>query len=252
MKLNEKEKKGVLVLALLFVVYTLIVLAVPFAKGGMFWLTYLFTAVAFGVQAYVFKLSFEKEAGAKSKFYGFPIARVGVLYLAVQIVLGLVFMALAAVAPVWLALVLYLALLVAAAVGVIATDSIRDEVERQDTQLKKNVATMRALQSKAAALPARCEDAPAKAALEKLAEEFRYSDPVSAPTLVEMESSLTAALDELETAVVDADNTAALDLCKTISVTLAKRNQLCKLNKKQGGLYDETIDLRNVRRNRFD
>lgn len=78
MKLNEKEKKGLVVLALLFVVYTLIVLAVPFTKGGMFWLTYLFTAAAFGVQAYVFKLSFEKEAGAKSKFYGFPIARVGV------------------------------------------------------------------------------------------------------------------------------------------------------------------------------
>jgi len=75
MKLNEKEKKGLVVLALLFVVYTLIVLAVPFAKGGMFWLTYLFTAAAFGVQAYVFKLSFEKEAGAKSKFYGFPIAQ---------------------------------------------------------------------------------------------------------------------------------------------------------------------------------
>lgn len=234
MKLNEKEKKGVLVLALLFVVYTLIVLAVPFAKGGMFWLTYLFTAVAFGVQAYVFKLSFEKEAGAKSKFYGFPIARVGVLYLAVQIVLGLVFMALAAVAPVWLALVLYLALLVAAAVGVIATDSIRDEVERQDTQLKKDVATMRALQSKAAALPARCEDAAEKAALEKLADEFRYSDPVSAPALVEMESNLVTALDELETAVVDADTAAVLDLCKKISVALIDRNNLCKLSKKEG------------------
>lgn len=232
MKLNEKEKKGALVLALLFVVYTLIVLAVPFAKGGMFWLTYLFTATAFGVQAYVFKLSFEKEAGAKSKFYGFPIARIGVLYLVVQILLGLVFMALAAVVPVWLALVLYLALLAAAAVGVIATDSIRDEVERQDTQLKKDVATMRALQSKAAALPARCEDVEAKVAMEKLAEEFRYSDPVSAPALIEMESSLTAALDELETAVVDADNAAILDLCKKISVALAERNRLCKLNKK--------------------
>ena len=233
MKLNEKGKKGLLVLALLFVVYTLIVLAVPFAKGGMFWLTYLFTAAAFGVQAYVFKLSFEKEAGAKSKFYGFPIARVGVLYLAVQIMLGLVFMALAAVAPVWLALVLYLALLAAAAVGVIATDSIRDEVERQDTQLKKDVATMRALQSKAAALPARCEDTTAKAALEKLAEEFRYSDPVSAPPLVEMENHLTAALDELEAAVADTDNTAAMDLCKKISAALAERNRLCKLNKKE-------------------
>lgn len=233
MKLNEKEKKGVLVLALLFVVYTLIVLAVPFAKGGMFWLTYLFTAVAFGVQAYVFKLSFEKEAGAKSKFYGFPIARVGVLYLAVQIVLGLVFMALAAVAPVWLALVLYLALLVAAAVGVIATDSIRDEVERQDTQLKKDVATMRALQSKAAALPARCEDATAKASLEKLAEEFRYSDPVSAPALADLETDIAATMEELSAAVTDGDNAAVLALCKKISATLAERNRLCKLNKKE-------------------
>ena len=233
MKLNEKEKKGVLVLALLFVVYTLIVLAVPFAKGGMFWLTYLFTAAAFGVQAYVFKLSFEKEAGAKSKFYGFPIARVGVLYLAVQIVLGLVFMALAAMAPVWLALVLYLALLVAAAVGVIATDSIRDEVERQDTQLKKDVATMRALQSKAAALPARCEDATAKASLEKLAEEFRYSDPVSAPALADLETDMAATMEELSAAVTDGDNAAVLALCKKISATLAERNRLCKLNKKE-------------------
>lgn len=233
MKLNEKEKKGLIVLALLFVVYTLIVLAVPFAKGGMFWLTYLFTAAAFGVQVYVFKLSFEKEAGAKSKFYGFPIARVGVLYLAVQLVLGLVFMALAAVAPVWLALVLYLALLVAAAVGVIATDSIRDEVERQDTQLKKNVATMRALQSKAAALPARCEDAEAKSALEKLAEEFRYSDPVSAPALADLETDMAAIMEELSAAVTDGDNAAVLALCKKISATLAERNRLCKLNKKE-------------------
>lgn len=233
MKLNEKEKKGVLVLALLFVVYTLIVLAVPFAKGGIFWLTYLFTAVAFGVQAYVFKLSFEKEAGAKSKFYGFPIARVGVLYLAVQIVLGLVFMALAVVAPVWLALVLYLALLGAAAVGVIATDSIRDEVERQDIQLKKDVATMRALQSKAAALPARCEDAEAKTALEKLAEEFRYSDPVSAPALADLETDMAATMEELSAAVTDGDNAAVLALCKKISATLAERNRLCKLNKKE-------------------
>ena len=233
MKLNEKEKKGLVVLALLFVVYTLIVLAVPFAKGGMFWLTYLFTAAAFGVQAYVFKLSFEKEAGAKSKFYGFPIARVGVLYLAVQLVLGLVFMALAAVAPVWLALVLYLALLVAAAVGVIATDSIRDEVEPPDAQLKKDVATMRTLQSKAAALPARCEDTTTKAALEKLAEEFRYSDPVSAPALTDLETDIAATMEELSAAVTDGDHAAVLALCKKISATLAERNRLCKLNKKE-------------------
>ena len=73
MKLNEKEKKGLLVLALLFVVYTLIVLAVPFAKGGMFWLTYLFTAAAFGVQAYVLSCRLRKKPGQKASFTAFPL-----------------------------------------------------------------------------------------------------------------------------------------------------------------------------------
>ena len=92
---------------------------------------------------------------------------------------------------------------------------------------------MRALQSKAAALPARCEDAEAKSALEKLAEEFRYSDPVSAPALADLETDMAAMMEELSAAVTDGDNAAVLALCKKISATLAERNRLCKLNKKE-------------------
>ncbi len=53
---------------------------------------YLFTLAALGAQVYIFHTAFTKGAGVSSKFYGWPFARVGALYLAVQLVLGLVFM----------------------------------------------------------------------------------------------------------------------------------------------------------------
>ena len=69
--------------------------------------------------------------------------------------------------------------------------------------------------------------------LEKLAEEFRYSDPVSAPALTDLETDMAATMEELSAAVTDGDNAAVLALCKKISATLAERNRLCKLNKKE-------------------
>lgn len=167
----------------------------------------------------------------RSKFYGFPIARVTVLYLAAQLVLSLVFMATAQWVPGWVPLVLDILLLAAALVGFVAADAMRDEVERQDARLKVDVAAMRSLQSLAAALPGQCEDEAAAAALKALSEEFRFSDPRSSEALADVESDLSACMDELQRAVVDGDNETAMALCKKESLKLAERNRLCKLGK---------------------
>ena len=117
-----------------------------------------------------------------------------------------------------------------AAVGFIAADAMRDEVERQDVQLKKDVSAMRALQSKVNGIVGLC-GADIRPEVTKLAEELRYSDPVSSEALAEIEAELTAYADELQAAVVDGDNASARELCRKISVTLLERNRLCKLNK---------------------
>ena len=195
MKLSKGKFQTILILAIVLAAYLLLAFVIPFTKTAVFWLALVFTLAAFGLQLYVLKLSFEKGLDARSKFYGFPIARVASVYLIIQIVLSFLFMALAAFCPAWIAAVVFVLLLAAAAVGVVAADAMRDEVERQDRQLKTDVAAMRALQSRAAALTSRCEDAALKADAQKLSDAFRYSDPVTNAATKDIEHELSAFYD---------------------------------------------------------
>ena len=215
------------------VVYNVIVFAVPFPKNAAFFVSWLFTLAAIGMQVCVVRTAFYRGEGVKSKFYGWPIARFGVMYLAVQLALGLVFMALGftLAVPVWLPLVLYIILLGVLAVGLIASDAMRDEIVRQDTALKRDVTCMSTLQSKTASMIQLAHDEQTRKLLEKFAEELRFSDPVSSASLRDIEADLTACVDELHQALTDGDE-ASIPLLerKAVSV-LMERNRLCKLNK---------------------
>lgn len=116
----------------------------------------------------------------------------------------------------------------AAAIGLIAADTVAEEIQAQDVRLKVNVSFMRDLQSKVNRMAAQCE----LAELRQLSEDIRYSDPVSSDALAEIERDLAAAVDDLQAAVVDGDWQAARTLCRNASALLTERNRLCKLNKK--------------------
>ena len=231
MKLSKGKFQAILILAIVLAAYLLLAFVIPFARTAVFWLALVFTLAAFGVQLYVLKLSFTKGKDARSKFYGFPIARIGVVYLIVQIALSFLFMAIAKICAVWIAVIVFVLLLAAAAIGVIAADAMRDEVERQDVQLKTDVAAMRVLQSSAAALVSRCDDAALKSDAQKLSDVFRYSDPVTNDATKGAEHELSACMDELERAVLENDTESAQVLIKRTSAQLAERNRFCKLNK---------------------
>lgn len=214
---------GVIVLA----VYCLIVFLIPFVKNATFWISFLFTLISFCVVAASVYIAFVKKPDAKSKFYGFPIARIGTVYSIVQLIAGLVFMVLSQWIPVWVAVLVYAIALGAAIIGLISADTVVDEIQKQDVKLKKNISMMRNLQSKLNQVAIDSGDP----ALKKLAEDIRYSDPVSSDALSEIEAELSASVDELQVAVVDGDTEAARQLCRKTSAILAERNRLCKLNK---------------------
>ena len=156
--MNGKKNmtRSVVILAIVLILYCVLAFAIPFVRGGVFWLSFVFTLIALCAQFYVLKTSFDHGESARSKFYGFPIARIGLIWLVVQLIAGFVCMALGTVLPAWVALVVFVIILALAAIGLITAEGIRDEVERQDETLKKNVTNMRALQSKAAAIAAMC------------------------------------------------------------------------------------------------
>ncbi|MBR3555004.1 MAG: hypothetical protein IKN89_03760 [Oscillospiraceae bacterium] len=231
MNAKKNMMRTLAVAAIVLVLFCVLAFAIPFVHGAVFWLAFIFTIIAILAQLYIAKKAFANGEGARSKFYGFPIARVGFIYLVVQVLAGLVCMALGLVLPVWVAVVLFILILALAAIGFITVDAIRDEVERQDAVLKTNVTSMRTLQSKAAAIAAQCEDASLKSTLNAMSDKFRFSDPVSSAATEEAETGLAALMEELQTAVLDSDSEAASALAKRLEAALAERNRLCKLGK---------------------
>ena len=81
--MGKNEIRGYIVDAIVFIIFSVISFAPPFHKAGVFWLAYIFGVIAIVYQIYVFKISFSQGDDVKSKFYGFPIARVGVIYLGI-------------------------------------------------------------------------------------------------------------------------------------------------------------------------
>ena len=218
-------------LGVVLVVYNVLAFALPFPKTAVFAVSYLFTMIAILAQIYVIRTAFYRGEGVKSKFYGFPIAKVGVIYLAIQLIGGLVFMALGLIVPVWLPLALYVVLLGVAAAGFVAADAARDEVVRQEVKLEKDVSRMREFQAKGRALVALNKVSEAARPLEKLAEDLRFSDPVSSEALTEIEDQLAECLAQLQEAVSAQKTEQILSVCQEAEHILAERNQLCKLNK---------------------
>ena len=219
------------VLGVVLVVYNVLAFALPFPKTAVFAVSYLFTMIAILAQIYVIRTAFYRGEGVKSKFYGFPIAKLGVIYLAVQLIAGLVFMALGLIVPVWLPLALYVVLLGIAAAGFVAADAARDEVVRQEVKLEKDVSRMREFQAKGRALVTLNQVPEAARPLEKLAEDLRFSDPVSSEALTEIEDQLAECLAQLQEAVSAQKTEQILSVCQEAERILAERNQLCKLSK---------------------
>lgn len=218
-----------LLLGILLILYLLLAFLIPFAKTLVFWLSFGYTLAAFALAVAAFYVAFLRNPGAKSRFYGFPIAKIGAAYWLAQLLVGLLAMALGKWIPVWLTVLVYTIALGAAAIGLIAAEAVADGIQTQDAKLKNDVTLMRSLQSKLSQMD--CTNPDAAAAIRKLAEELRYSDPVSSPALSDAERDLSAAIAELQSAVVDDDSDAIKQLCRKATALLTERNRLCKLNK---------------------
>lgn len=219
--------RAAVVAVVALVIYNLIAFVIPFAHTAAFWISYGFTLAAFAVVAASIYIAFIKNPDAKSRFYGFPIARIGVLYGGTQLIASVIVMAIAAIIPWWIPTLVYAVGMGATIIGLVSAEAIVDEIQTQDVKLKDNTAMMRALQSKVSQIASQADDAAIKA----LAEEFRYSDPVSNDAIADAEADLAAAVDQLQAAFVDGDQDAMAQLCRKATALLAERNRLCKLNK---------------------
>ena len=233
MKMTKNTMRGLIIGGIFLVIFNLIAFLVPFPRNGVFWTGFIFGVIAILAQALIWSIAFKGAESARSKFYGVPIARIGTIYLIVQLILSLIamFLAWVQVIPAWPFILVFLIIIGVVALDTIAADVTRDEIERQDVQIKRDVSNMRELQSLGKSLTALCDDAATKEELQKLSDALVYSDPVSSEATAASEAELKRLLTELQTALFDGDTSGATGLCKQAQGVLAERNRICKLNK---------------------
>ncbi len=129
-KKNQARTLGVL--ALVLAAYCAAVFAIPFARGGVFWVSFAFSLLALLIQFYVVRRAFSRGRAVRRPASGVSIDQIGLIYLALQLIVSYVFMAIGPRLPVWVAVVLYVVVLHLAVICLAVMENLRNEKEREE------------------------------------------------------------------------------------------------------------------------
>ena len=174
------KRKNVFLLAAVVIVWlmiSLIVLTGSMHKGPVFYISYAFITLAFIVQILTLFIM-DREKNENLKILGFPLAVINLIYMAVALVLGLLFMFfwLASLRTVLLSQgLLFCAYLVLLFVFLSGREQVRSDISNVSAQ----AVSMRDMASRAEYLYTTQSNYQKKVILKELYEALRYSDPVS-------------------------------------------------------------------------
>lgn len=221
--MKKNSTKGYVILGILFALISIIAFAVPTVKTATFWIAYVFTAAAFAAQIIIWRTALGKET-LKSKFLGFPVVHIGIVYTVIQVIAFAVFMFVPTL-PTWSAIVVCSVIAGVSVVCMISTDVGRNEIDRVKVKVQQKVFCIRELQADIELLADNETNADVKKALTQLAEKIRFSDPMSSEQLANLENKISAKVLELKTAPNK------VEIITELNSLLDERNKKCKIAK---------------------
>ncbi len=231
--MNTKSKNtSIIIYAVIAVLYLVCFFAIPFEKNAITWTAFAFGFVSIIGGAIAAFVSFENGQELKSKIYGFPIFRLGYYYTIVQLILTVIFCTAGSFIelPVWIVVVSGAILLGVFIIGVISVDRVREVVERQDISDAINTKTVETFRLDIDSLVRKSPDANVQRAMEKLAEEFKYSDPMSSEATRGIEEEIKGKIEELASALVS-DPGRSMGIIDEVRGLLENRNRVCRSSK---------------------
>ena len=218
--MKKNSTKGYVILGILFALISIIAFAVPTVKTATFWIAYVLTAAAFAAQIIIWRTALGKET-LKSKFLGFPVVHIGIVYTVIQVIAFAVFMFVPTL-PTWSAIVVCSVIAGISAVCMISADAGRNEIERVEAKVQKKVFYIRELQADIELLADNETNADVKKALTQLAEKIRFSDPMNNEQLADLEDKISTKIEELKT------TSSQLEIITELNSLLDERNKKCK------------------------
>ncbi len=228
MKFTNKGKMFAGMLALAFVVYNLVLfVAAGFDHYASFWISYVFMLLSFFALAGAGTILGSRGMLLRDWLFGYPIIKHTIVYIVCEFVVSTIFIIIDSDG--WkLAFILQFLLLAVYLVFAISCFLAKATIEEVSAKVAVKTQYIRLLTADVESIAAKCTDAAVKAELTKLAEETRYSDPMSNEALVEVEANLSAAVAECNNAVTAGDFENAKFFCTKAVNLLTERNNKCK------------------------
>ena len=220
--------------AVLFALFNVIAFVTPALPGetkytASFCIGYVLIDVMFLGQLICAFFAFQ-ETNAKKFFYRVPLLTISYSGLVVSFVFGGLCMLISAL-PYWVSVIVCAIVLACNVIAIIKAVAVADEVERIDSEVKRQTFFIKMLTVEAETLLAKATDDESKAACKNVYKAVRYSDPMSNDRLAEIENRIREKFAAFYAAVIAKDAQAVVSKEKEILMLIAERNSKCKLLK---------------------
>lgn len=219
-----------LIYLVIFIAYNLLVFLVFKGFNAVFWVSYGFMVVAYLIHIACI-LGIGRNLNVRALFFGIPLASFSVFFVGAEFFTSLVFMIFRGLASVKVAVVVQAILLCVFIVIAAISLMTRDAVQSVDTKIKENVSFIKGINVDVEMLLQRSSDAEVKAALRKLSETVKYSDPMSSSAVAMQEQMIMQHLTELRTAFDAGNLDAVKELSAKIELLFVERNKKLMISK---------------------
>ena len=212
---------------IVLVAFAAVAFLLPIARNAVFYIAFSATLISFGLVVFAYIQSFLHDDTLSSKLLGFPIFRVSLIALFVQLVIFAALTATSSICPLWLAVIVEGLVFAGSAVCLIATEAARGVVEEAELKPEDRTQTMKRLRALAVAKMSIQKEEQAKEACRRLADALKYADPVSTQATQELEQKIEQILETLEKYEIGD----RLSLIEQAQILLQQRNAFAKTNK---------------------
>lgn len=222
MKLSKGQGICCFVAVILFGIFTTVSFLLPLEHTASFWLGYFFALLALVILLLSLLFFFEKSV-KEDRALNIPLIVTAWLYLVIQA--GLSFKEMTIFPAGYTAAVginLILALLFT--VIILSIAAVSSKIAKREEIVREKVSYIRDMRSQLERIST--DDSDLKTTLKKLAEDVRYSDPMSHSQLSTLEEELKSKVEELTNSTSDIDK--SMTICTDIVNLLKERNDKCK------------------------
>lgn len=233
MQSDKRNKSFLAIHIIIAVVYILLFALIPFHKPAGSWLMFIFSLISIAGSCGITLYAFGKDDSLMSKFYGYPVFKIGIGYMLLQLGLSVLVYIIGAFVnvPYWVGLLLSLVMAGAAGIGIIAADDAHDFIEQVDSHEVAVTRNITYFNIDISDLLEMCRDEALHVSLKELATKCKYSDPVSIPETEEKEQQIKMELQELHALIEQNENEKANEKIKLILRLVSSRNRICEANK---------------------